>query len=86
MLSLVEIIKFNNAYSEKLQSHVQKEKDLIILSWKVKELTELNENGRQLHRDTTSLINKVEECAEDNIPSQLCSFHHKLVSFIKGVR
>ena len=80
-----KIIKFNNAYSEKLQSHVQKERDLITLSWKVKELTELDQNGRQLHRDTSSLINKLEEHAEDNIPSQLCSFRHKLVSFIKGV-
>ena len=80
-----EIIKFNNAYSEKLQSHVQKERDLITLSWKVKELTELDQNGRQLHRDTSSLINKLEEHAEDNILSQLCSFRHKLVSFIKGV-
>ena len=55
------------------------------MSWKVKELTELDQNGRQLHRDTSSLINKLEEHAEDNIPSQLCSFRHKLVSFIKGV-
>jgi len=78
-------IKFNNAYSEKLRSQVQKEKELITLSWKVKELTELNENGRQLHRDATSLIAKLEEHAEDNIPSQLCTFRHKLVSFIKGV-
>ena len=29
-------IKFNNVYSEKFQSHVQKEKDLITLSWKDK--------------------------------------------------
>jgi len=85
VLYYVEIIKVNNAYSEKLQSYAQKEKDLITLSWKVKELIELSENGRQLHRDTTSLINKVEEHAGGNIPSHLCSFRHKLVSFIKGV-
>ena len=48
---IAEIIKFNNAYSEKLQSHVQKEKDLITLSWKVKELTELDQNGRPLHSE-----------------------------------
>ena len=63
----------------------QQEKDLITLSWKVKELTELNENGRQLHRDAASLKTKLEEHAEDNIPSQLCSFQRKLVCFIKGV-
>jgi len=40
VLSFVEIIKFNNAYLEQLQSHGQKEKELIILCWKVKELTE----------------------------------------------
>ena len=85
MLYFTEIIKFNNVFSEKLQSRVQQEKDMITLSWKVKELTELNENGRQLHRDTTSFKTKLEEHAEDNIPSQLCSFRHKLVCFIKGV-
>ena len=51
VIYFLEIIKFSNEYSEKLQSCVQKEKELIILAWKVKELTELNENGRQLYRN-----------------------------------
>ena len=41
----------------KLQSCVQKEKELIILAWKVKEFTELNENGRQLRSHINLLIN-----------------------------
>ena len=57
----LEIIKFSNEYSEKLQSRVQKEKELIILAWKVKELTELNENGRQLYTDASSLAKKLEK-------------------------
>ena len=61
VIYFLEIIKFSNEYSEKLQSRVQKEKELIILAWKVKELTELNENGRQLYRDAISLAKKLKE-------------------------
>ena len=47
--------KANNTYSEKLQSDRQKEKEIIILSWKVKELSELNETGRYLHSEVSQL-------------------------------
>lgn len=83
----LEIATYNNEYSLKLQSGAQKEKELIILAWKVKELTELNENGRQLHRDVNVLISKMGQDThiEDNIPSQLKNVRQQLVSFIKGV-
>ena len=86
-IDVVEITTFNNEYSVKLQSCAQREKELIILAWKVKELTELNENGRQLHRDINILINKMgqDTHVEDNIPSQLSYVRQKLHSFIKGV-
>ena len=60
---------------------------MIILTWKVKELTELNENGRQLHSNINFLINKMGQDThlEENIPSQLSNVRQKLVSFIKGV-
>ena len=60
---------------------------MIILAWKVKELTELNENGRQLHSDINLFINKMGQDThlEENIPSQLSNVRQKLVSFIKGV-
>ena len=86
---LLELIKFNNTYSEKLQSSKQNEKELITLAWKVKELTELNDNGRKLHSDINHLINKIEQGrhlqVQENIPSQLMMNRQKLVSFIKGV-
>ena len=83
----VEIVKFNNEYSEKLQSHLQKEKDLIILAWKVTELTELNETGRELYSNVSLLANKVKEDVQtqENIPSQLTAVHKQLFAFIKGV-
>ncbi|XP_065917202.1 uncharacterized protein [Dysidea avara] len=83
-----ELIKFNNDYSEKLQGGMQREKDLIVLAWKVKELTELNENGRELHRSAGCLLRKIEGHdveLEDNVPSQLNKLRQKLVNFIKGV-
>lgn len=86
-IDVVEITTFNNEYSVKLQSCAQREKELIILAWKVKELTELNENGRQLHRDINILINKMgqDTHVEDNIPSILSDVRQKLHSFTKGV-
>ncbi|XP_065899778.1 uncharacterized protein [Dysidea avara] len=83
-----ELVKFNNEYSEKLQGSTQKEKDVIVLAWKVKELTELNENGRELHRCTSCLLRKIEGHdvqVEDNVPSQLSKLRQELTSFIKGV-
>ena len=85
---ILELVKFNNEYSEKLQGSTQKEKDVIVLAWKVKELTELNENGRELHRCTSCLLRKIEGHdvqVEDNVPSQLSKLRQELTSFIKGV-
>jgi len=87
MFPNAEIIKFNNEYSEKLQSRSQKEKDLIVLAWKVKELTELNETGTELYRNVHVLANKVAKDVQtqENIPSQLTTVRTKLLAFIKGV-
>jgi len=82
------LVKFNNEYSEKLQGSTQREKDLIVLAWKVKELTELDENGRELHRTAGCLLRKIEGHnvqVEDNVPSQLSQLRQKLVCFIKSV-
>ena len=86
-IDVLEITTFNSEYSLKLQSGAQRERELIILTWKVKELTELNENGRQLHSNINFLINKMGQDThlEENIPSQLSNVRQKLVSFIKGV-
>ena len=43
---LTELIRSNDVYSEKLHSNKYNDKDLINLSWKLKELGDLNEMGR----------------------------------------
>lgn len=57
------------------------------MAWKVKELSELNETGRELYRKISLLANKVREDVQtqENIPSQLTTVRTKLLAFIKGV-
>ena len=55
-----ELKKSNGTYSEKLQSNKYSEKDLINLSWKIKELGDLNEMGRSLHTEVNSLSSRLE--------------------------
>jgi len=47
-LLIVKLVKSNNSYSDKTASSRQNEKEMVILAWTVKELTELGEVGRQL--------------------------------------
>ena len=58
------------------------------LAWKIKELSELNEQIRTLHLTTGVLSAKLTiECRwiEDNIPSLLMDIRKQLAVFIKGV-
>ena len=79
----------NDTYSEKFQSDKYKDKDLITLSWKIKELSELNEIGRKLHTEIKVLSKRIEEhqCLwqQENIPGHLKDIRKNMVSFIKGV-
>jgi len=88
-VSLTELKRSNDTYSEKLQSSRYNDKDLINLSWKIKELGDLNEMGRKLHSNIDVLLMKVGEnhslWVQDNVPSQLKGIRKDLVSFIKGV-
>ena len=81
--------KANIAYSEKLQLDRQKEKELITLSWKVKELGDLNETGRCLHSEVIQLSNSIQQgiCRwrEDNVPKQLSGIRERMVAFITAV-
>ena len=66
-----ELTNVNNEYSEKLQSQQHKEKEMINLTWKLKELSDLNENRRKFFSQVNLLINKLstEECDHSvNIP------------------
>ena len=79
----------NDTYSEKLQSNKYIEKDLINLSWKIKELGDLNEMGRSLHTEVNLLYSRLEtgQCfwEQENIPRLLTDIRKKLRSFIKGI-
>ena len=75
-------------YSEKMQQNVNRQKDMVTLAWKIKELNELNHQGRSLHSAIGALSAKLSgECRwiEDNIPSQLKDIRKQLAVFIKGV-
>ncbi|XP_065891566.1 uncharacterized protein [Dysidea avara] len=83
-----ELTNVNNEYSEKLQSRQHKEKEMIKLTWKVKELSDLNENGREIFSQVNLIISKLptEECDRSvNIPRDLHEIRQKVCTFIKGV-
>ena len=78
---MTELNKANVAYSKKLQLDRQKEKELIVLSWKVKELSDLNETGRCLRSEISQLSNTVQQgnCRwrQDNVPRHLSNIQEK---------
>ena len=58
---------------------------MVILACKIKELTELNETGRQLFSEIKLLKDKIQRDnleTEGNIPSQLQSVRQRLVTLI----
>jgi len=46
---LSELSQANAAYLEKVERDANRQKEMINLAWKVKELSELNEQRRSLH-------------------------------------
>ena len=85
----LELKNSNDAYSSKLQSDHYKEKDLISLAWKVKEISQLDEMGRKCYRDISNIVEKLKQdqglWQEENIPKQLTNIRQSLISFIKGI-
>lgn len=67
----------------------QKEKELILLSWKVKELNDLGKTGRDLHSEVSQLRHSMQHgqsrWREDNIPRQLKNIRDRTVAFITGL-
>lgn len=65
------------------------DQEMINLSWKVKELDELNKMGRKLYGDIAQVIAKINSSdsvwVEENIPVQLQGIHKSLLCFIKGL-
>ena len=61
---------------------------MITLSWKVKELNDLAENGRQVYTEIKALVSRMqvrEGSREENIPRILQTIRQKAISFVKGV-
>ena len=71
------------------QIYRQKEKELIVLSWKVKELSDLNVTGRSLHSEITQLNSSTQQGdsirREDNVLKHLSNFQQRMVAFKTGV-
>ena len=88
MLYSLELTKANNTYSEKLETERHKQKDMIALSWKVKELNDLEESGRQVYAEIKALSSRLQVgvgSSEENIPYSLQTIQQKVTAFVKGV-
>ena len=84
----LELTKANDTYSQKLETERHQQKDMITLSWKVKELNDLAENGRQVYTEIKALASRMqvrEGSREENIPRILQTIRQKANSFVKGV-
>ncbi|XP_065914473.1 uncharacterized protein [Dysidea avara] len=84
-----ELKKYNDTYSEKLQSDKYSDKDMINLSWKIKELGDLNGMGRLLRTEIDRLFRRMKagECLweQENIPRSMAEIQKNLTTFIKGI-
>ena len=79
----LEVVKSNNEYSQKLKLSKQNEKEMMTLAWKVKELSDVDEVGRDLFSNIKALLTKVvkqNSLTEENIPRQLKITRQKLSS------
>ena len=88
MFCFLELTKANNTYSEKLETERHKQKDMIALSWKVKELNDLGESGRQIYAEIKALTSRLQVSvgsSEENIPHSLQTIRQKATAFVKGV-
>lgn len=87
LILLTDLRRTDRVYSEKQRSGKSGEKMLVILAWKLKELTDLNEEGRQLNMIISSLIEKLhgDQCdvVQDNIPRQVSTLRERMYSFIR---
>ena len=87
--SLIALSKANEEYSTKLDSGQYNEKTMFALSWQIKELEDLNAQGRKLIVSASVLIEKCEDSLCDyvaeNISRQLQLFRDSLYLFVKNV-
>lgn len=86
----LELSKANAAYSEKQQAGRSSEKTLMALAWKVKELSDLNDSGRELLRRLVALADLLDLQQQsvwerENVPRRLATVRDNLSSFVKRV-
>ena len=83
LIMLTDLRRTDKVYSEKQRSSRSGDN----LAWKLKELADLNEEGRQLHIIISSLIEKLhsDQCdvVQDNIPRQVSTMRERIYSFIR---
>ena len=87
LIMLTDLRRTDKVYSEKQRSSRSGDKKLLHLAWKLKELADLNEEGRQLNIIISSLIEKLhsDQCdvVQDNIPRQVSTVRERIYSFIR---
>ena len=88
MFCHLELTKTNDTYSQKLETERYQQKEMITLSWKVKELNDLGESGRQVYAEIKALTSRMqvrEGSRQENIPRILQTIRQKAITFVKGV-
>ena len=80
MFCHLELTKTNDTYSQKLETERYQQKEMITLSWKVKELNDLGESGRQVYAEIKALTSRMqvrEGSRQENIPRILQTIRQK---------
>lgn len=79
----------NDEYCDKVKTRHSNDKTLFELAWTVKELSQLNEEGRLLHVESTVLSEKIGnpsyDKVQDNFVHRLSHYRERLSSFVKSV-
>ena len=86
ILCIIALAKASQCYSEKQEAGKSREKHLVYLAWKVKELSDLNESGRKLSVDVKCLLDKVQDLnwVRDNVPRRLSVLRQRIITFIRS--
>ena len=86
---LVELLKSNTAYKEKLSARSTPEKTMLELLWDIDTLKQLNDKGRALVTDIAVLLDLLQQSEVDqtrcNLPQKLSGVRDRLQEIIKGV-
>ena len=88
MFCHLELTKANDTFSQKLETERYQQKDMITLSWKVQELNDLGESGRQVYAEIKALASRMqvgEGRREENLPRTLQTIRQKAITLVKGV-